>query len=206
MFSTAVYCLFALLLSLGGCADAQADVSSTDRFACSVAAVPVAPALASNPALVDQIPPTPIAATPITTKAATPVKVVTEKKVKAKIPESGLYAVSGYTSTIGQTDPTPCIAADQTNICRRKAAGELICASNAFELGTRIHVAGLGTCVVADRMNSRYQHAVDWYFGQDAPPPKGHEKDLKYLPKLRKAMKIDRNGPPRLVTIISQPR
>jgi len=196
--------LVVLFLLIAGCFEANANVSTSSRRACAITAAPVptAPVVVADPVVIDQVATPPVAVAPIAIAIPAPIKVIAEKKVKTKIPESGLYAVSGYTSDVGQTDSTPCIAADTTDICRRKAAGELICASNAFALGTRIHVTGLGTCVVADRMNSRYQQNVDWYFGQDATPPKGHEKDLKYLPKLRKAMKIDRNGPPRLVTVV----
>lgn len=209
MLKLAAASLVSLLILLTGCLEANADVSTSSRRACTITAAPTPIAsitAVADPVVIDQIAPTPIVVTLITNAISNPTKVIAKKKVKAKIPESGLYEVSGYTSTPGQTDATPCIAADTSDICRRKAAGELICASNAFPLGTKIHVAGLGTCVVADHMNSRYQRNVDWYFGQDATPPKGHEKDLKYLPKLRRAMKIDRNGPPRLVTIISTPK
>jgi 3D (Asp-Asp-Asp) domain-containing protein len=102
--------------------------------------------------------------------------------------------VSGYTSEAGQTDSRPCEAADQSDICRRKAKGELICASNAFPLGTRLHVAGLGSCTVADRMNRRYRSHVDWYFGQDT------ESDDT---RLRRALKIGRRD--RRVTVLSIP-
>lgn len=102
--------------------------------------------------------------------------------------------VSGYTSSRGQTDATPCIAADQSDICARKRQGELICATNVYPLGSRIHVEGLGTCVVADRMNSRYQAHVDWYFGQDGP-----REHVRY----DRARKIGRAT--RTVTLVSSP-
>lgn len=77
--------------------------------------------------------------------------------------------VSAYTSEPGQTDSTPCIAADGSDICLRHAAGEGICATNAFPLGTKLFVGNLGTCTVADRMNARYKNRVDWYMGLDTP-------------------------------------
>jgi len=184
------------LFLLSGCFDASANASTSGRRGCTIATAPasVAPIMvAADPASVDQISPSPVVIVPTNKAASVPTKAITKKKVKAKLPESGLYEVSGYTSTPGQTDATPCIAADTSDICRRKAAGELICASNAFPLGTKIHVAGLGTCVVADRMNSRYQHHVDWYFGQDMG---------KKAEKLRRAFKIGRRD--RAVTIVTR--
>lgn len=142
MLNHAVYCLFALLLSLTGCADANAHIAGRG------CAVPVAPTSAIEPV--------------VETPVATPKPVATTKAPKLKMAMT--LEVSGYTSEVAQTDSRPCEAADQTDICRRKAAGELICASNVFPLGSRIHVDGLGTCVVADRMNSRYKAHVDWYF------------------------------------------
>lgn len=95
----------------------------------------------------------------------------TERLIEATepVPIGTVREVSAYTSTVAQTDATPCISADGTNICVRYAAGEGICATNAYPFGTVLKVEGLGTCVVADRMNARYRSRVDWYFGQDTP-------------------------------------
>ena len=106
-----------------------------------------------------------------------------------------MLEVSGYTSTEAQTDGDPCIASDMSNICTRKAHGELLCAaSRNFPLGTRVHVEGLGTCTVVDYMNERYVMHVDWYFGQDA-----EGENVRY----RRAMKIGRQH--RRVRILSIP-
>lgn len=103
--------------------------------------------------------------------------------------------VSGYTSTEAQTDRDPCIAADLTDICDRKAKGELLCAaSRHIPLGSKLHVQGLGPCIVADRLNRRYPSHVDWYFGQDA---EGDDT------RLRRARNIGRRD--RTVTVISIP-
>lgn len=104
--------------------------------------------------------------------------------------------VSGYTSTEGQTDKDPCIASDLSNICERKARGELLCAaSREFPLGTKLKVPGLGTCVVADYMPAHRRASADWYFGED----KGKDKT-----RYNRAMKIDRKQP-RQVKILSIP-
>jgi len=75
--------------------------------------------------------------------------------------------VTAYNSVPEQTDSTPCIAADGTNICRRAAAGEKICAANWAPIGTRLRIQGWGTCTVADRMNDRYPARVDIFMDKD---------------------------------------
>lgn len=77
--------------------------------------------------------------------------------------------VSAYNSVPEQTDSSPCISADGSNICNRYAKGERICATNDWKLGTRLKIKGLGDCVVADRMNRRYTGTgrIDWYMGMD---------------------------------------
>lgn len=194
--------LFIFLLH--GCSDANANVSTTSRRGCVISAAPTTQIVVVDPVVTDQVA-TPITVVaPATKSIPTPTKVVTKKKVTKKVPESGLYEVSGYTSEVGQTDSRPCEAADGSNICERKLKGELLCAApRDVRLGTRVKIAGLGTCTVVDYMNERYTgtKVFDWYFGKDADPPKGHEKDLKYLPKLRKALGIGREM--RTVTVVT---
>lgn len=84
--------------------------------------------------------------------------------------------VTAYTSSKKETDATPCIAADMTNICRRHAAGEAICATNRYPFGTKLVIEGLGTCTVADRTHRRYAHRIDWYFGKDRAAAKAFGK------------------------------
>lgn len=76
-------------------------------------------------------------------------------------------AVTAYNSVPGQTDATPCIGAQGTDICQLLAEGSNTCAANFVALGTVLEVDGLGTCVVRDRMNARYHYRVDWYMGMD---------------------------------------
>lgn len=105
-------------------------------------------------------------------------KPIAEKPPVVETAEIIVMDVSGYTSEPGQTDSSPCIAADNSNICERKARGELICASWRFPLGSLVHVDGLGTCTVRDRMNRRYENAnnLDWYFGKDAKNKRDKKK------------------------------
>ena len=80
---------------------------------------------------------------------------------------STVRETSAYTSTVGQTDSTPCISASGDNICTLYDQGVKVVASNAFPIGTKVMVEGYGEAIVLDRMNSRYQNAVDVYFGTD---------------------------------------
>lgn len=87
---------------------------------------------------------------------------------------NGRYVtVTAYTSEERQTDSTPCISSDGTDICKRYAKGELICAAGDrnVPLGSKFHVEGYGVCTVADRMNIRYNGTgrVDIYLGYDTP-------------------------------------
>ena len=84
--------------------------------------------------------------------------------------------VTGYTSHAAQTDSTPCIAADGSDICARYARGEKICATNDWPMGSILTVESMGTCTVADRMNRRYTGTgrVDWYFGMDIGAARKH--------------------------------
>lgn len=75
--------------------------------------------------------------------------------------------VTAYTSHAWQTDSTPCIAADGTDICKRYEKGERLCAANFVPLGTILHVGDYGNCVVADRMNRKHPNRVDIYLGYD---------------------------------------
>lgn len=75
--------------------------------------------------------------------------------------------VTAYNSVPWQTDDTPCIGAQGTDICKIYEAGENVCAANFVPLGTKMEVEGLGTCIVRDRMNARYTKRVDWYMGMD---------------------------------------
>lgn len=83
-------------------------------------------------------------------------------KVTKKVP------TTAYNSFPNQTDSTPCIAADGSDICKRHEKGEVIYATNDLPLGTKIAVNGvIGT--VADRMNRRYTGTgrIDRYMGYD---------------------------------------
>jgi len=98
-----------------------------------------------------------------------------EAKPFGELPESGkaepryfsTITISAYNSVPWQTDATPCIGAQGTDICEYYERGEDVCAANFVPLGTILEVEGLGECTVRDRMNARYYYRVDWYMGMD---------------------------------------
>jgi 3D (Asp-Asp-Asp) domain-containing protein len=85
-----------------------------------------------------------------------------------------VVAVTAYTSEVGQTDSTPCIGADGTDLCKRYENGEKLCATNDHPMHSTLVVDGYGECTVVDRMNSRYTGTghVDIYLGHDTPAAK----------------------------------
>ncbi len=60
-----------------------------------------------------------------------------------------------------QTDATPCISADGTDICKELVKGEKVCAANFVPLGTKLYIEGFGICTVKDRLHKRYKNRVD---------------------------------------------
>lgn len=84
-------------------------------------------------------------------------------------PKTVYAPVTAYTSTLNQTDETPCIAADGSDICIRHARGEKICATNDYPFGTILVIETLGNCIISDRMNKKFNGTfrVDYYMGYD---------------------------------------
>lgn len=76
---------------------------------------------------------------------------------------------SAYSAREQETDSSPCIAADGSDICKRNRAHETICASNDYKLGTVLETSLGFDCTVSDRMNRRYtgQHRIDIFYGHD---------------------------------------
>lgn len=60
--------------------------------------------------------------------------------------------VSAYTASASETDNSPCITADNTNICIKHPN---IVANNCLNFGTRVEINGV-IYEVHDRMNRRY--------------------------------------------------
>lgn len=75
--------------------------------------------------------------------------------------------VTAFNSVPEQTDDTPCIAANGTNICERFAVGECLIAGNFAKFETKHYLEGIGLCTLIDRMNARYPERVDLFFDKD---------------------------------------
>jgi len=87
-----------------------------------------------------------------------------ELTIEPKVKNSVVRTITMYNSVEEQTDNSPCLSADNTNICE---VDYNVCATNAYPFGTVLRIDKLGTCVVKDRMNSRYKNEVDWYAKMD---------------------------------------
>ena len=85
-----------------------------------------------------------------------------------KIKEPRLLDVSAYTSRVQETDSTPCIPADGSNICDRFKKGEKMVAYNCAKLGSKLKI-GDTVYTVVDRLNPRYTAScrIDIYYGYD---------------------------------------
>mgnify|MGYP001598909349 CR=1 FL=1 len=88
---------------------------------------------------------------------------------EGEYPDRGLgqtATITMYNSFANQTDSSPCISADNTNICK---ANYNVCASNDYKFGAKIKIDKLGICIIKDRMNRRYtgKGRIDFYAGYD---------------------------------------
>jgi 3D (Asp-Asp-Asp) domain-containing protein len=91
------------------------------------------------------------------------------KSKSNKVTDKIKITLTGYSSRAQETDDTPCISADGSDICELHAKGETICASNDFPMHSIITIDGVGDCIIRDRMNKRYTgtNRVDLYYGYD---------------------------------------
>lgn len=72
--------------------------------------------------------------------------------------------VTAYNSVPAQTDSSPCISADGSDICKLYAQGDYSCAA-ALPFGTKLSIPGFGTCTVRDRLAAKYSQRVDIHMG-----------------------------------------
>ena len=71
--------------------------------------------------------------------------------------------VSAYNAgDIDQTDSSPCVSANGSNICILLEQGINVCAANWVPFKTILEIEGLGECIVLDRMAKRNGQKVDW--------------------------------------------
>ena len=79
-----------------------------------------------------------------------------------EVVEGAIRGISAYNAgDINQCSGDPCISASGDNICKLLEQGTNICAANWVPLGTVINVAGVGNCIVLDRMAKRFSQNVD---------------------------------------------
>jgi len=117
-----------------------------------------------------------IAAAPIEKISLTPEQLVQESSFTAELPfkkgSTSIREVTAYSSTVDQTDDTPCIAASGLDICK---ANRPIIAANFLEFGTKVQfpkIFGDKIFVVEDRMNKRYNDRIDIWFPNRASAKK----------------------------------
>lgn len=70
--------------------------------------------------------------------------------------------ITAYSSTVDQTDSTPCVTANGYNLCQNNK--ENVIAANFLPLGTKIRIPehfGGRVFTVQDRMNARYYYRAD---------------------------------------------
>jgi len=104
-----------------------------------------------------------------------------------KIKHDTIRFVTAYNAgDPAQTDDTPCIAANNKNICEALERGESHCAANFVPLGTKLYVDKVGVCTVTDRMNKRYRHRVDI-----AMVKEDKEKALKFAKQKLRVMILE---------------
>ncbi|HEX3537618.1 MAG TPA: hypothetical protein VHU15_12725, partial [Stellaceae bacterium] len=75
--------------------------------------------------------------------------------------------VTGYNTTPGQTDSTPCIAASGANICGRRDA---VACPRRISLGTTVEIAGI-TYVCEDRLAKKFDDRFDISCDKDTACP-----------------------------------
>lgn len=85
-------------------------------------------------------------------------KIAQEKEIASK----RKVAITAYSSTIDQTDSTPCITANGFDLCENNL--ENVIAANFLPFGTRVRIPkhfGDQIFIVQDRMNARYYYRAD---------------------------------------------
>ena len=88
-----------------------------------------------------------------------------------------IVEMSAYTSREAETDSSPCISADGSNICNYDGC---VVASNDFDLGSKVEVEGFGDCIVKDRMNRRYSFSKTGKYNMDMYMRYDLDKALKF--------------------------
>lgn len=87
---------------------------------------------------------------------------------------------TAYTSRSRETDDTPYITADGTDL---RSVSRCVAANNDLPFGTLLFVEGIGECEIRDRMNDRHgPHRFDLYFGENVDKAlRFGERKLRYF-------------------------
>jgi 3D (Asp-Asp-Asp) domain-containing protein len=83
-------------------------------------------------------------------------------KIKNKVISSSYHYITAYNSLPGQTDDTPCITANNFNVCEHGIEDTI--AINSLRFGTKVKIPELfgdRIFIVRDRMNKRYTTRID---------------------------------------------
>ncbi len=84
--------------------------------------------------------------------------------------EMGIRTITAYSSTVDQTDDSPCITANMFNVCAHGREDTI--AANFLKFGTKVRIPELfgdRIFIVRDRMNKRYPDRVDvWMIKRSA--------------------------------------
>ena len=108
----------------------------------------------------------------------TPLEIEEKAKLKPLIyvqTETIEIVTTAYTSSIAETDGSPCEAANGEDICKLFERGDKTCAANFLPFGTRVSIPIYGTCTVRDRMAHKFSRRLDLYFGGSAQKSKALE-------------------------------
>jgi len=94
-----------------------------------------------------------------------PLPIAPKKSSRSTIKPGERYVMAtAYSSTVGQTDSTPCITANGFNVCQNDR--ENVIAANFLPFGTKVKIPDLfgdRVFVVQDRMNRRYYYRIDFW-------------------------------------------
>ncbi len=98
------------------------------------------------------------------------VSLIMPVRAELKVVQTYQLTVTAYSSTVDQTDNTPCITANSFDLCANNQ--EDVVAANFLPFGTRIRIPeyfGERIFSVQDRMNARYYYQVDiWMKSREA--------------------------------------
>ena len=111
-----------------------------------------------------------------------------EKAISAvviKPKASGYVLATAYSSTVDQTDGSPCITSSGLDVCRQQSAGAStgVAAANWLKFGTKVRLPdyfGQKIFIVEDRMHPRFSDRLDIWFPNRSEAIKFGARMVKY--------------------------